>query len=72
MDEFNKDITKMEYVYPELRVELYSKFKQTQKDIFRERKCLLEKLNNYDLSALTKSLVEKWIDESKSYNELAS
>lgn len=32
----------------------------------------MEKLCNIDLAILTKGTVEKWIDEIKSYNELAS
>ncbi|CAD8079070.1 unnamed protein product [Paramecium primaurelia] len=72
IEEFNIDIQKLEYVYPDERTQLYDKFRKTQKDIFRERKQLLEKLNSYDLAALTKTIVEKWIDETKSYNELAS
>ncbi|CAK83011.1 unnamed protein product (macronuclear) [Paramecium tetraurelia] len=72
IEEFNVDIQKLEFVYPDERTKLYDNFRKTQKDIFRERKQLLEKLNSIDMAALTKTIVEKWIDETKAYNELAS
>lgn len=32
----------------------------------------MERLNNFEIGSLTKSLVEKWLDEVKQYNDLAS
>lgn len=51
---------------------MYKEFKVTQVEIYEHRVKFLEKLSALEISALTKAVVEKWLEEVKNYNEKAS
>lgn len=61
----------MEYVNPDERKRLYEELKKTHFTIFNKRVEFLEKLNGLDIIRISKSYCNKWIEETKNYNEKA-
>ncbi|KAM3127171.1 hypothetical protein pb186bvf_020726 [Paramecium bursaria] len=69
---FNTEIQEFQYVYPDKRVQYYQQFKNAQSDIYNQRISQLEKLFQYEIGALTKTIVERWIEDTKQNNEVVS
>jgi hypothetical protein len=61
----------MEYVNPEKRVKLYQNLKKQHSEIFSKRKNFVERLRDCDYQHLSRSVVEKWTEDIKNFNESA-
>ncbi|EGR27437.1 hypothetical protein IMG5_196200 [Ichthyophthirius multifiliis] len=68
---FNVEIQTMEYVNPNQRKELYQELKDRQVEIFKGKNEFLDKVNNIDMNALSKSYCEKQLEELQKYNNTA-
>jgi hypothetical protein len=71
LGDFLKEIKTMTYVNPEKRVKLYDNLKKKHDEIFQKRKSFVERLRDCDYQHLARSVIEKFTEDIKNFNENA-